>query len=84
MSEILRRRVRQSQRDQGNRPQPTIDEMEELKQLRRENRELKCSNEILSIWNETFYLLGQEVRVKPSLLRKPAGISWLHSGGLTR
>ena len=45
--ETLRRWVRQSQRDQGKRPGRTTDEQEELKQLRRENRELKRSNEIL-------------------------------------
>jgi len=45
--ETLRRWVRQSQRDQGKHPGPTTDELEELKQLRRENRELKRSNEIL-------------------------------------
>jgi transposase len=45
--ETLRRWVRQSQRDQGKRPGQTTDEQEELKQLRRENRELKRSNEIL-------------------------------------
>jgi len=45
--ETLRRWVRQSQCDQGIRPGQTTDEQEELKQLRRENRELKRSNEIL-------------------------------------
>ena len=45
--ETLRRWVRQSQRDLGKHPGPTTDELEELKQLRRENRELKRSNEIL-------------------------------------
>ena len=45
--ETLRRWIRQSQRDQGIRPGQTTDKQEELKQLRRENRELKRSNEIL-------------------------------------
>ncbi len=45
--ETLRRWVRQSQRDQGKRPGLSTSELEELKQLRRENRELKRSNEIL-------------------------------------
>ena len=45
--ETLRRWVRQSQRDQGKRPGMTSNEQDELKQLRRENRELKRSNEIL-------------------------------------
>ena len=39
--------MRQSQRDQGKRPGMTSNEQDELKQLRRENRELKRSNEIL-------------------------------------
>lgn len=45
--ETLRRWVRQAQRDEGKRPGLTTDELEELKQLRRENLELKRSNEIL-------------------------------------
>ncbi len=45
--ETLRRWVRQSQRDQGKRPGLSTSELDELKQLRRENRELKRSNEIL-------------------------------------
>ncbi len=45
--ETLRRWVRQSQRDQGKRPGLSTSELEELKQLRRQNRELKRSNEIL-------------------------------------
>ena len=45
--ETLRRWVRQSQRDEGKLPGPSTDDLEELKQLRRENRELKRSNEIL-------------------------------------
>jgi transposase len=45
--ESLRRWVRQWERDQGKRPGPSTAEAEELKQLRRENRELKRANEIL-------------------------------------
>ena len=45
--ETLRRWVRQSQRDQGTRPGLTTDERAKLKQLEKENRELKRSNEIL-------------------------------------
>mgnify|MGYP001818457309 FL=1 len=45
--ETLRRWVRRSQTDQGQRPGMTTDELEELKKLRRENLELKRSNEIL-------------------------------------
>ncbi len=46
-SETLRRWVRQSERDQGERAGLTTDEKAELKQLQRENRELKQANEIL-------------------------------------
>ena len=45
--ETLRKWVRQAQRDAGNRPGLTTDERERLKQLERENLELKRANEIL-------------------------------------
>ncbi|MGB5201512.1 MAG: IS3 family transposase [Sedimenticolaceae bacterium] len=45
--ETLRRWLRQSQRDQGTRSGLTTDERAKLKQLEKENRELKRSNEIL-------------------------------------
>ncbi len=45
--ETLRKWVRQSQRDAGKRPGLTTDERERIKQLERENRELKRANEIL-------------------------------------
>src|SRR5690606_18016978 len=45
--ETLRRWVRRVERDQGTRPGLTSAEAEELKQLRRENKELKRANEIL-------------------------------------
>jgi transposase-like protein len=45
--ETLRRWVRQDERDRGKRPGPTSVEAEELKQLRRENKELKRANDIL-------------------------------------
>ena len=45
--ETLRRWVRQVERDQGKRAGPTTAEAEELKQLRREVKELKRANEIL-------------------------------------
>jgi transposase len=45
--ETLRRWVRQWERDEGQRPGLTSQEQEELKRLRRENRDLKRSNEIL-------------------------------------
>jgi len=45
--EALRRWVRQAERDAGNRPGLTTDERQRLKQLERENFELKRANEIL-------------------------------------
>jgi len=45
--ETLRAWVRQSERDRGERPGLTTEERERLKQLERENRELKRANEIL-------------------------------------
>ena len=45
--EALRRWVRQAERDQGRRPGLTTDERQQLKELERENHELKRANEIL-------------------------------------
>ena len=45
--EVLRRWVRQAERDAGQRPGLTTDERQRLKQLERENGELKRANEIL-------------------------------------
>ena len=45
--EALRRWVRQAERDHGTRPGLTTDERAQLKQLQRENFELKRANEIL-------------------------------------
>ena len=47
-SEVLRKRVRQVEADQGLRPDlPTSEEREEIKRLRAENFELRRANEIL-------------------------------------
>ena len=46
-AETLRKWVRQVERDQGRRPGLTTAERERLKELERENRELKRANEIL-------------------------------------
>jgi transposase len=46
-SEVLRRWVRQAERDRGERPGLTTDERAELKRLQREVFELKRANEIL-------------------------------------
>ena len=45
--ETLRKWVRQQERDAGARPGLTTSERDRLKQLERENRELKRANEIL-------------------------------------
>jgi transposase len=45
--ESLRKWVRQHERDAGKRPGITSGEREKLKELERENRELKRANEIL-------------------------------------
>jgi transposase len=45
--ETLRKWVRQTERDQGLRPGLSTDERQRLKDLERENRELKRANEIL-------------------------------------
>jgi transposase len=46
-TECLRRWVRQAERDAGHRPGLTTSERERLKELERENRELKRANDIL-------------------------------------
>ena len=46
-SETLRRWVRQAERDQGLRAGLTTSERERLRQLERENRQLRQANEIL-------------------------------------
>ena len=46
-AETLRRWVRQAERDTGDRPGLTTNERVRLKELERENRELKRANEIL-------------------------------------
>jgi transposase len=46
-AETLRKWVRQAERDTGHRPGLTTSERERVKDLERENRELKRANEIL-------------------------------------
>ena len=46
-AETLRRWVRQDERDHGRRPGLTTDERQRLKELERENRDLKRANDIL-------------------------------------
>ena len=46
-AETLRKWVRREERDTGRRPGPTSDQLARLKELERENRELRQANEIL-------------------------------------
>jgi transposase-like protein len=46
-AETLRRWVRQAERDEGRRPGLTTDERQRIKELERENFELRRTNEIL-------------------------------------
>ncbi len=52
--EALRRWVRQAERDGGKRSGLTTDERQRLKELERENRELKRTNEILRLASAFF------------------------------
>jgi transposase len=53
-AETLRRWVRQSERDRGERAGLTVDERARLKELERENRELRKANEILRLASAYF------------------------------
>jgi len=53
-AETLRKRVRQAERDTGQRPGLTTSERERLATLKRENRELKRTNEILTTASGVF------------------------------
>jgi transposase len=53
-SETLRRWVRQAERDQGMRPGPTTGEQQRIKELEREVRELRQTNEILKLASAYF------------------------------
>jgi len=63
-SETLRNWVRQAERDQGRRPGLTTDEKQRLKDLERENRELKRANEILRLASAYFAQAELDRRVK--------------------
>jgi transposase len=53
-AETLRKWVRQAERDAGQRPGLTTEERERLKQLERENVELRRANEILRLASAYF------------------------------
>ena len=63
-SETLRRWVRQDERDQGRRSGLTTDERQRLKELERENRELKRTNEILKTASAYFAQAALDRRAK--------------------
>jgi transposase-like protein len=63
-SESLRRWVQRAERDQGVRPGPSTEERERLKQLERENRELKRANEILRTASAFFAQAELDRRLK--------------------
>ena len=63
-AETLRKWVRQAERDQGRRPGLTTDEKARLKELERENRELKRANEILRLASAYFAKAELDRRAK--------------------
>ena len=63
--DTLRRWVRQAERDSGQRPGLTTSERERLKELERENRELKRANEILRKASAYFAQAELDRRHKP-------------------
>jgi transposase-like protein len=63
-AETLRRWVRQAERDQGKREGLTTNERERLKELERENRELKKANEILRLASAFFAQAELDRRLK--------------------
>lgn len=63
-AETLRRWVRQDERDQGQRPGLSTTERQRLKELERENRELKRANEILKTASAYFAQAALDRRVK--------------------
>lgn len=62
--EALRRWVRQAERDAGQRPGLTTDERARLKQLEKENFELKRANEILKTASAYFAQAALDRRAK--------------------
>jgi transposase-like protein len=63
-AESLRRWFRRVERDEGKRPGLTTEERERLKQLERENRELKRANEILRTASAFFAQAELDRRLK--------------------
>ena len=63
--ETLRSWVRQAERDQGLRPDPTSEDRERIKALEREVRELRQANEILRKASAYFAQAELDRRFKP-------------------
>jgi transposase-like protein len=63
-AETLRNWVRQAERDHGKRPGLTTDEQQRLKQLERENFELRRANEILRLASAYFAKAELDRRAK--------------------
>ena len=64
-AETLRRWVRQAERDEGVRPGPTSADQARLRELERENRELRQANEILRKASAYFAQAELDRRFKP-------------------
>jgi transposase-like protein len=64
-AETLRNWIRQSERDAGLRPGPTSSELSRIKELERENRELRQANEILRKASAYFATAELDRRFKP-------------------
>ena len=64
-AETLRRWVRQAERDEGSRPGPTSTEQARIRELERENRELRQANEILRKASAYFAQAELDRRSKP-------------------
>ena len=63
-AETLRKWVRQAERDEGRRPGLTTDERARMKELERENRELRRANEILRTASAFFAQAELDRRLK--------------------
>ena len=63
-AETLRKWVRQAERDAGSRPGLTTEEWQRLKQLERENVELRRANEILRLASAYFAKAELDRRAK--------------------
>jgi transposase len=64
-AETLRRWVRQAERDSGVRPGMTTDDRDRIRELERENRELRQVNEILRKASAYFAQAELDRRFKP-------------------